>query len=246
MDFSRKRIGVLSVQGAFAEHIHLLEKLGARAFEIRKLQDIQASFDGLILPGGESSVQARLVRDLGLFEPLKRHIQEGMPTLATCAGLILLARTIEGAGDLKQLDSRSLAHLADARLHVRGFQTLDVCVMRNAYGRQLGSFCAQALPAALAAPSSSSPQSVPASQPAPASRAASARSEVPATLAPARPLHLSFIRAPKIVSQGSGVQTLVELDGVSVCVQERNQIAMAFHPEVDEECYFHERLLMMS
>lgn len=239
MNSTPKRIGVLSVQGAFAEHVELLKKLGARPFEIRNIQDIQKPFDGLVLPGGESSVQARLLRDLQLFEPLKRHISQGMPTLATCAGLILLARELKGAGDLAARDSKTERVLARTRIQVMGFRTLDVCVMRNAYGRQTSSFCAEVpLPVdASAGVPSASESSAPAAVPASALAA-------PAATAKAT-LRLSFIRAPKIVSLGPHVKSLVTLDGVSVCVQENNQIAMAFHPEVDEETYFHEHMLKM-
>lgn len=239
MNSTPKRIGVLSVQGAFAEHVELLKKLGARPFEIRNIQDIQKPFDGLVLPGGESSVQARLLRDLQLFEPLKRHISQGMPTLATCAGLILLARELKGEGDLVERDSKTERVLARTRIQVMGFRTLDVCVMRNAYGRQTSSFCAEVpLPVdASAGVSSASESSAPAAVPASALAA-------PAATAKAT-LRLSFIRAPKIVSLGPHVKSLVTLDGVSVCVQENNQIAMAFHPEVDEETYFHEHMLKM-
>lgn len=239
MNSTPKRIGVLSVQGAFAEHVELLKKLGARPFEIRNIQDIQKPFDGLVLPGGESSVQARLLRDLQLFEPLKRHISQGMPTLATCAGLILLARELKGAGDLAARNSKTERALATKRIQVMGFRTLDVCVMRNAYGRQTSSFCAEVpLPVDTSAGvSSASESSAPAAVPASALAA-------PAATAKAT-LRLSFIRAPKIVSLGPHVKSLVTLDGVSVCVQENNQIAMAFHPEVDEETYFHEHMLKM-
>lgn len=236
MNSAPKRIGVLSVQGAFAEHAELLKKLGARPFEIRNIQDIQKPFDGLVLPGGESSVQARLLRDLQLFEPLKRHIAQGMPTLATCAGLILLARELKGAGDLAARDSKTERALATKRIQVMGFHTLDVCVMRNAYGRQTSSFCAEV------------PLSVDASAGVPSASESSAPAAVPAAIAPVpakTTLRLSFIRAPKIVSLGPHVKSLVTLDGVSVCVQENNQIAMAFHPEVDEETYFHEHMLKM-
>lgn len=239
MNSTPKRIGVLSVQGAFAEHVELLKKLGARPFEIRNIQDIQKPFDGLVLPGGESSVQARLLRDLQLFEPLKRHIAQGMPTLATCAGLILLARELKGEGDLVERDSKTERVLARTRIQVMGFRTLDVCVMRNAYGRQTSSFCAEV------------PLPVDASAGVPSASESSALAAVPASAlaAPAATakatLRLSFIRAPKIVSLGPHVKSLVTLDGVSVCVQENNQIAMAFHPEVDEETYFHEHMLKM-
>ena len=119
--FKKLRIGVLAVQGAFAEHRKSLEKLGIETFEIRQLCDLEQDFDGLVLPGGESTVQGKLLRDLGLFEPLRERIESGFPTFGTCAGLILLA---------DKLSNDSHAY----------FGTLPVTIERNAYGRQLGSF----------------------------------------------------------------------------------------------------------
>lgn len=115
------RIGVLAVQGAFAEHIAAVKKLGAEAFEIRNSGDLQEDFDALILPGGESTVMKKLLAELGLYEPLKAKIESGLPVLGTCAGMILLSENIFGGE----------AHC---------FGTLNVTVKRNAYGRQLGSF----------------------------------------------------------------------------------------------------------
>ena len=115
------KIGVLAVQGAFAEHRQILEKLGIETFEIRQQRDIAQDFNGLILPGGESTVQGKLLHDLGLFEPLRERIESGFPTFGTCAGLILLAEELSN-------DSHTY------------FATTPVTVERNAYGRQLGSF----------------------------------------------------------------------------------------------------------
>ena len=115
------KIGVLAVQGAFAEHRQILEKLGVETFEIRQLRDLEQDFDGLILPGGESTVQGKLLHDLGLFEPLRERIESGLPTFGTCAGLILLAEKLSNDGHTY-------------------FATTPVTVERNAYGRQLGSF----------------------------------------------------------------------------------------------------------
>lgn len=114
-------IAVLAVQGAFAEHETMLQSLGAKVVELRKAEDLEKPFDGLVLPGGESTVQGKLLKELGMYETLQKKIQEGMPVLATCAGLILLAKELSN----------------DAK---RYFQTLPVTVKRNAYGRQLGSF----------------------------------------------------------------------------------------------------------
>lgn len=115
------KVGVLAVQGAFAEMEAFWRAKGADVFEIRQLPDISHDFDMLALPGGESTVQGKLVKDLGLFEPLKRRIDGGLPVFAVCAGLILLAEGIEGDPTV-------------------WFGSLPVTVKRNAYGRQLGSF----------------------------------------------------------------------------------------------------------
>lgn len=115
------KIAVLAVQGAFIEHEKALQRLGAETVELRKAEDLEQDFDGLVLPGGESTVQSRLLKELSMFEPLKEKIEEGLPVLATCAGLILLAQNV--SNDEK-----------------RGFATLPVTVKRNAYGRQFGSF----------------------------------------------------------------------------------------------------------
>ena len=115
------KIGVLAVQGAFIEHEKMIEALGHEAFEIRQKRDLEQEFDGLILPGGESTVMGKLLRNLGLFEPLQQKITQGMPVLGTCAGLILLASKLA----------------EDDTVH---FGTLPVTVKRNAYGRQLGCF----------------------------------------------------------------------------------------------------------
>ena len=115
------KIAVLAVQGAFIEHEQKLKKLGASCVELRKAEDLKQSYDGLIRPGGESTVQGKLLRELGMFDTLRAQILSGLPVLATCAGMILLADHIEG----------------DPTVH---FQTMPVTVRRNAYGRQLGSF----------------------------------------------------------------------------------------------------------
>lgn len=121
MEIQKPQIGVLAVQGAFIEHERILQSLGAEVFEIRQLRDLDRHLDGLVLPGGESTVQGKLLRDLGLFEPLREKIANGLPVLATCAGAILLAEKIAG---------ENKAH----------FATLPAIIRRNAYGRQLGSF----------------------------------------------------------------------------------------------------------
>lgn len=115
------RIGVLALQGAFAEHEKSLSSLGADCFEIRQRSDLLSSFDGLVIPGGESTVQGKLLTDLGMADGLKSLIEGSLPVFGTCAGLILLAKRIEN----------------DNRTHIA---TMDITAVRNAYGRQLGSF----------------------------------------------------------------------------------------------------------
>lgn len=97
------KIGILAVQGAFAEHEQMLEQLGAEYIELRKGEDVRQSYDGLILPGGESTVQGKLMRELDMFDTIQSQIKNGMPVLATCAGAILLAQ---------QLSNDAAIHLA--------------------------------------------------------------------------------------------------------------------------------------
>ena len=117
-----KKIGVLAVQGAFAEHEAMLCSIGAECRELRSAADLGQKPDGLVLPGGESTVQRM---ESGMLAPIKSWIAEGVPVLATCAGLILLAEHLSN-------DERTC------------FKTLPVTVRRNAYGRQLGSFVTEA------------------------------------------------------------------------------------------------------
>lgn len=121
------RIAVMALQGAFIEHEKMLERLGVESFEVRELADWQQPKDGLILPGGESTTQQKLLHDLGLLEPVRRDIEAGLPVYGTCAGLILLAKSLAGG-------EKGCQRLA----------TMDICVRRNAYGRQLGSFYTEA------------------------------------------------------------------------------------------------------
>lgn len=116
----KTKIGVLALQGAFIEHENMLTDIGAVCTEVRRPADL-TGLDGIVLPGGESTVQGQLLQKSGLLAPLRELIADGLPTLATCAGLILLAQKIRDS---------SVTHLG----------TLPVTVKRNAYGRQLSSF----------------------------------------------------------------------------------------------------------
>ena len=114
------KIGVLAVQGAFAEHMAILEAIGIEGIEVRLPSELE-DLSGLILPGGESTAQRRLIDRWGLREPILELARSGAPIFGTCAGMILLSRDI-----------------ADGDESV--FPLLDVDVRRNAFGRQLDSF----------------------------------------------------------------------------------------------------------
>ena len=122
------KIGILALQGAFAEHERVLERLGVENVELRNLEDFQKyqkELSGLILPGGESTTMGKLLRDQDMLIPIREAILSGLPVFGTCAGLILLA---------KEIASQDESHLG----------TMDMVVERNAYGRQLGSFYTEA------------------------------------------------------------------------------------------------------
>ena len=189
------KVAVLALQGAFIEHEQVLQKLGVETVEIRQLKDWQSYYSrpsqgmagvgALILPGGESTVQMRLLKELGLYELIREAILGGMPVLGTCAGMILLS---------------------EGRLG-----TMDIEVRRNAYGRQLGSFHTVDTVKGIG-------------------------TDVPMT----------FIRAPYIERVLSDkVEVLSTVDGHIVAARQGNQIATAFHPELDEDTRLHELFLGM-
>ncbi len=115
------RIGILALQGAFIEHRNMLKALNVDSFEIRQKKDLEIKMDGLILPGGESTTMYKLLKDLDMFDIVKERIENGLPVLGTCAGLLLLAKTV---------NNHSTSYI----------QTMDIVAKKNAYGRQLGSF----------------------------------------------------------------------------------------------------------
>lgn len=119
------KVAVLALQGAFLEHEQMMKRLGVETFEIRQKKDWLKEKDGLIIPGGESTVQLKLLKDLDLLDYIVNDINNGLPVFGTCAGLILLAKKVQG----QDFDRIS---------------TMDIDVCRNAYGRQLGSFYTEA------------------------------------------------------------------------------------------------------
>jgi len=120
MTSSVRRVGVLALQGDFREHMAAVRDLGAEASEVRLPHDLE-SIDALIIPGGESTTIGRLATLYGMIEPIRKHIELGMPTLGTCAGMIFLASAVTD-GDQPLIGA------------------LDATVERNAFGRQNESF----------------------------------------------------------------------------------------------------------
>ena len=187
------KIGVLAVQGAFIEHIKMIDSLAKQqdkqieCIEIRQKKDLDG-IDGIILPGGESTVQGQLFKKLDMFDTIKSMIENGLPVLATCAGLILLA---------SKLENDETCHLG----------TLPVTVKRNAYGRQLGSF------------------------------------ETISSIDEIHDYPLVFIRAPYITKVSSDAKVIAIVDGNIVGVEYKNQIGLAFHPEMTNDNRIHEYFL---
>ena len=129
------KIAILALQGAFAEHAKMMQQLGHETFEVRQLADWNKPKDGLIIPGGESTVMLKLLHELNLFEPIKKDIESGLPVYGTCAGLILLSKEVE-----------------NAKSSYARFATMNIKTCRNAYGRQMGSFSVNAQMKGIEAP----------------------------------------------------------------------------------------------
>ncbi|PIU55301.1 MAG: pyridoxal 5'-phosphate synthase glutaminase subunit PdxT [Chloroflexi bacterium CG07_land_8_20_14_0_80_51_10] len=127
-----KRIGVLALQGAFIEHITMLNRLGAEAIPVRLPHELEG-LDGLVIPGGESTTIGKLMKGYELTAGLQRLIADGLPVFGTCAGMILLAKQTIG------LNGYSLG-------------AMDIVVRRNAFGRQVDSFEVDLLISALGEP----------------------------------------------------------------------------------------------
>lgn len=113
-------IGVLSFQGGIIEHLNHIKELGHTGIEVKKEKDLN-EIDAIILPGGESTTIGKLLKITGLLKPLKEKIKNGLPTWGTCAGMILLAKEIEGQKE-------------------KYLETMDIKVERNAFGTQIDSF----------------------------------------------------------------------------------------------------------
>ena len=182
-------VAILALQGAFLEHGQMLDRLGADHFEIRQKKDLEQEFDALILPGGESTVMRKLLKELDLYDTIKKKIEDGMPVFGTCAGLILLAEEVEDGSSC--------------------LGTMDIKAKRNAYGRQLGSFHTEQEMKGLGT------------------------------------IPMTFIRAPYIAEVGENAEVLAEVDGRIVAARQGNQLATAFHPELDNDVSVHRYFLNM-
>lgn len=175
------RIGVLALQGDFAAHVAALRGRGTSVVEIRHARELD-ELSGIILPGGESTTMLKLMNGTGLYERLGETLRAGLPVLATCAGVILLAR------EVRNPEQRSLG-------------VLDAVVQRNAYGRQIDSTVV--------------PLTV----------------EAAAGL-PDRSIEGVFIRAPRLIDLGGGVEVLARRGADPVLVRQGRILAATFHPEL--------------
>ena len=204
------KIGVLALQGGFAEHISHLHSLNVETFEIRKKSDLSQDMSGLILPGGESTVIGKLLNELDIFDELKARITNGLPTFGTCAGMILLARVVNASPAATQhpLGEGEISPAGGGVPQGRGWETsyfnaIDIAVKRNAYGRQLGSFFTEAEFEGIG--------------------------KIPMT----------FIRAPYIESAGKNVKILSTVDNNIVAAQENNVLVTSYHPELTRDNRVH-------
>lgn len=196
-------IGVLALQGAFYEHILHLNSLQINTREIRNKQDLESiQFDGFIIPGGESTTMGRLLHELDLYTPLKSAIEAGVPVFGTCAGMILLA---------KHIFESNRTHLA----------TMDINVVRNGYGRQLGSFTTLG---SIATSNTTEPNIV-----------YTSISDFP----------MVFIRAPYIREIGPKVSILATIENKIVAVRQDNMLACSFHPELTKDLRLHNYFIDM-
>jgi len=115
------KIGVLALQGDFREHLEMLHSIGVNPVAV-KSREALSFVDGLIIPGGESTTIGKIMKEMELFDDLKKKIEDGLPVFGTCAGMIVLAKSISGFPDQVRLEA------------------IDITVERNSYGRQVESF----------------------------------------------------------------------------------------------------------
>jgi 5'-phosphate synthase pdxT subunit len=177
-------IGVLDLQGDVFEHLDHLQRLGIEGRSVKQINDFDG-LAGLILPGGESTCLARLLRIFDIEPVIVRKYHEGMKLWGTCAGAILLARSLTGEAP----------HLG----------LIDIEVQRNGFGSQLDSFACEAV--------------IPKISP--------------------KPVPLTFIRAPKILKAGEGVEIMLCIDDFIAAAESADVLVTAFHPELTACLAFH-------
>lgn len=179
-----RAIGVLDLQGGVFEHLDHLKRLGIAGRPVKEACDFEG-LAGLILPGGESTCLVRLIRIFGIDALIRQKFREGMKLWGTCAGAILLAKTLTG----------ETPHLG----------LIDIEVERNSFGSQLDSFVCEAL--------------VPKVSP--------------------EPIPLTFIRAPKILRVGKGVEVLLRMEDFIAAAESPDVLVTVFHPELTGNVAFH-------
>jgi 5'-phosphate synthase pdxT subunit len=179
-----KMIGVLDLQGDVCEHLDHLGRLGVAARPVKQAEDFER-LAGLILPGGESTCLARLLQIFSIDKVIIRKFHEGVKLWGTCAGAILLAKSLSG----------ETPHLG----------LIDIEVARNSFGSQLDSFASEA--------------SIPKLSP--------------------TPIPLTFIRAPKIIRVGEGVDILLRMGDFIAAAESPDVLVTVFHPELTPSLAFH-------
>ena len=209
-----KTVAVIALQGAFIEHLQIMQKFCTSATIIRNLDDlekIRAQLAGIILPGGESTAQRKLLHKTNLFSAIQNLIKSGLPTLATCAGAILLAEKIASVNQSADLSSSQGQNLANSikntdkhkndisqTAYEQNLQTLPITIKRNAFGRQQASFSYLGKVGNIA-----------------------------------ENFAQIYTRAPEIVEIADGVEVLSQLpDGKITAVRFENQFAFCYHPEL--------------
>jgi pyridoxal 5'-phosphate synthase pdxT subunit len=183
------KAGVLALQGDFREHAAMFARCGATPMLVRTPDDL-GSVDCLAIPGGESTTMAKLARRYELVEPIRDRVASGMPVFGTCAGMIVLARSVDGGAPLLSI--------------------LDIEIERNAYGRQVDSF------------------------------------ETDVDVRGVGSVRGVFIRAPRVVAVGEGVEVLAHHDGRPVVVHQDAVLAAAFHPEIAGDPRMHRLVLELA
>ena len=178
-------IGVLALQGGFAKHAAMLNKMGVSTRFIKNPSTLKQCA-GLIIPGGESTTLSLLMSRYGFYPAVRAFAREN-PVMGTCAGAILLGKN---AGDPR----------------VRELKLMDITSQRNAYGRQTESFVASI--------------------------------DTPFT-SNRTPLRAIFIRAPQLQVESGNVRILAEFEQMPVIVQQRNMLALTFHPELSDDPRIH-------